>query len=204
MTTAKRKRAERALANHEGGSRFSVGDFVLMEDEPRAKLLPGLSKPFKIIQVLAGNTYRIQPVDDFRKESLIRTHHKLIRYQLPDPTLQSPEVATAYPPPKKRGRPRKVPSAVSGGTPAPHGSDDIPSVAEHEEIPEAEYPGEPEDALVDLSSEEDDVRFPRPKRGRAPIPAGDDDNSPGGRTPFKQLRIAESVSDQGDEMGADF
>jgi len=214
MTTEKRKRAERSQAKHAEGTRFALGDLVLMEAEPREKLLPGLSVPYKIIQVLAGNTYRIQPVDDFRKESLIRTHHKLVRYKPTDPTLQSPEVVTVPPAPKKRGRPPKKPTAGGGGAPAPHGSDDSPDVAEQAQLPEAADEDQQGDERLDLSSEDEDLelpstppaqapmRTPRPKRGRPTSPEIDQGSPLPSATPLKQPRIPDLHSDT--EMGEDF
>ena len=212
MRTEKRRRAERAASKLPLDSRFRVGELVMIDAEPKQKLLPGLSPPYRVVQVLAGNTYRLQAVDDFRKESIIRTHHKLVRFTSPDLELLTPGTLPIPVPPKKRGRKPKIAQA------APHGSGGRRQAPSAERLPTITEDDEEDDDFSDLDEDgaeigpgadldlaegpviDDDpqqeaqldepMRTPAPKRPwRTPSSGSLSSNGP---TPFKQSRLEDT------------
>lgn len=202
MIADKKNRVKRAAAKLPPPERFKVGDLVLIDAEPKQKLLPGLSPPYRIIQVLAGNTYRVQAVDDFRKESIIRTHHKLVKFTSPDLELQTPGTLPVPIPPKKRGRkPKTLQAAPYGSGDGPHTApagrlttiveesdgeaDDF--IGAHDDVDDDFSPETPRDFDEHFPARDTGMRTPAPKRPwRTPSSASE---ASGGPTPFKQARL---------------
>ena len=214
MRTEKHRRAERAAAKLPPAVRFKVGELVMTDAEPKQKLSPGLSPPFRIIQVLAGNTYRLQAVDDFRKESIIRTHHKIVRFHSPDLDLQTPGTLPTPVPPKKRGRKPKTTQAAphgSGGSRQAPSAEQLPTVTEDDEQIDEEDSSDLDQDMGggpagDLDPAEetlfepdppqptpgpDPMRTPAPKRPWRSPSSGSISSSSNGPTPFKQPRFGD-------------
>jgi hypothetical protein len=222
MRTAKRRRAERATAKLPVAVRFKVGELVMIDAEPKQKLLPGLSPPYRVIQVLAGNTYRLQAVDDFRKESIIRTHHKLVRFNSPDLELLTPGTLPTPVPPKKRGRKPKTGQAAphgSGGSQQAPPAERLPAINEDEEDEDEQFsdldevadsgPGGEQDIAADpimdqepiqaVPTLDESMRTPAPKRPWRSPSSGSVSSS--GPTPFKQPRVGEPPGLDIEDMG---
>jgi len=222
MRTEKRRRAEHATAKLPVAVRFKVGELVMIDAEPKQKLLPGLSPPYRVIQVLAGNTYRLQAVDDFRKESIIRTHHKLVRFNSPDLELLTPGTLPNPVPPKKRGRKPKTGQAAphgSGGSQQALPAERLPAINEDEEDEDDQFsdldevadsgPGGEQDIAEDPIMDQDPIqavptpdepmRTPAPKRPWRSPSSGSVSSS--GPTPFKQPRAGEPPGLDIEDMG---
>ena len=97
--------------------RFKVGDLVLVPRVNKTKTEPRRQGPYEVIQVRAGNVYRLKDTSNFRRRRLLYHHRKLTRY-----TAREAEADELQPPvqenPQPRAQPRAQPVAgVNDATP---------------------------------------------------------------------------------------
>jgi glutathione S-transferase len=81
---AAQERDERQKADRQPiatGERFKVGDLVLVPQVNKTKTDPRRQGPYEVIQVRAGNVYRLKDVTNFRRSRLLYHHRKLTRYE---------------------------------------------------------------------------------------------------------------------------
>ena len=90
--------------------RFKVGDLVLVPRVNKTKTEPRRQGPYEVIQVRAGNVYRLKDTSNFRRTRLLYHHRKLTRY-----TAREAEADELQPPvqanPQTKAQPRAQPAA---------------------------------------------------------------------------------------------
>jgi len=89
--------------------RFKVGDLVLVPRVNKTKTEPRRQGPYEVIQVRAGNVYRLKDPSNFRRTRLLYHHRKLTRY-----TARDPDADALQPPVQENPQPADQPAPKPG------------------------------------------------------------------------------------------